>query len=96
MYYCAVLDIDMHHHTRKMVPAEDVQNISLNADEVQLVGGEVIISRTRYVPAQTEKKACCRPVSLANAHDFGEWISAPLHAFSTSHQARPRNVISRV
>jgi replicative superfamily II helicase len=57
-----------------------VQNIGLLiADEVQQVGGEVgptyevIISRTRYVSAQTEVKtrivAC--GVSLANARDLG-------------------------
>jgi pre-mRNA-splicing helicase BRR2 len=55
---------------------------------VQLVGGEVgptyevVISRTRYVSAQTEIKtrivAC--GVSLANARDLGEWMGAPSHA----------------
>jgi len=65
-----------------------VQNIGLLiADEVQQVGGEVgptyevIISRTRYVSAQTEVKtrivAC--GVSLANARDLGEWIGASSH-----------------
>ena len=60
----------------------------LIADEIQLVGGEVgptyevVISRTRYVSAQTELKtrivAC--GVSLANARDLGEWMGAPTHA----------------
>ena len=65
-----------------------MQNIGLLiADEVQQVGGEVgptyevIISRTRYVSAQTEVKtrivAC--GVSLANARDLGEWIGALSH-----------------
>lgn len=65
-----------------------MQTVSLLiADEVQLVGGEVgptyevIISRTRYVSAQSEIKtrivAC--GVSLANARDLGEWIGAPSH-----------------
>ncbi|KIL66871.1 hypothetical protein M378DRAFT_160402 [Amanita muscaria Koide BX008] len=68
---------------------KNVQKIGLLiADEVQLVGGEVgptyevIISRTRYVSAQTENKtpivAC--GVSFANARDLGEWIGAPSHA----------------
>ncbi|KAG6377557.1 hypothetical protein JVT61DRAFT_15372 [Boletus reticuloceps] len=66
--------------------------------EVQLIGGEVgptyevIISRTRYVSAQTEIKtrvvAC--GVSLANARDLGEWIGAPSHAiFNFSPSSRP-------
>lgn len=70
----------------------------LIADEIQLVGGEigptyeVVISRTRYVSAQTELKtrivAC--GVSLANARDLGEWIGAPSHAiFNFSPSARP-------
>ena len=59
----------------------------LIADEVQLVGGEVgltyevVISRVWYISAQSEIKtrivAC--GVSLANAHDLGEWIGAPSH-----------------
>lgn len=66
-----------------------MQNIGLLiADEIQLVGGEigptyeVVVSRTRYMSAQTEIKtrivAC--GVSLANARDLGEWIGAPSHA----------------
>lgn len=66
-----------------------MQNIGLLiADEIQLVGGEVgptyevVVSRTRYVSAQTEIKtrivAC--GVSLANARDLGEWMGAPSHA----------------
>lgn len=65
-----------------------MQNIGLLiADEVQLVGGEdgptyeVVISRTRYVSAQTEVKtriiAC--GVSLANARDLGEWMGVRSH-----------------
>jgi pre-mRNA-splicing helicase BRR2 len=82
-----------------------VQNIGLLiADEVQLVGGEVgptyevIISRTRYVSAQTEIKtrivAC--GVSLANARDLGEWMGVPSHAifnFSPRYVRRCMNVI---
>ena len=78
-----------------------MQNIGLIiADEVQQVGGEVgptyevILSRTRYVSAQTEIKtrivAC--GVSLANARDLGEWIGAPSHDifnFSPRYVQRP-------
>jgi pre-mRNA-splicing helicase BRR2 len=75
--------------SRRWRQRKNVQNIGLLiADEVQLVGGEVgptyevVISRTRYVSAQTEVKtrivAC--GVSLANARDLGEWLGAPSHA----------------
>ncbi|KAF8629449.1 hypothetical protein AX15_003443 [Amanita polypyramis BW_CC] len=85
--------------SRRWRQRKNVQTIGLLiADEVQLVGGEVgptyevIISRTRYVSAQTENKtrvvAC--GVSLANARDLGEWIGAPSHAiFNFSPSARP-------
>ena len=72
----------------QMASEEELQTIALFiADEVQLIRGkvgptyEVIISRTRYISAQTEIKthivAC--GVSLANAQDLGEWIGAPSH-----------------
>ncbi len=75
--------------SRRWKQRKNVQNIGLLiADEVQLVGGEVgptyevVISRTRYVSAQTEVKtrivAC--GVSLANARDLGEWMGVPSHA----------------
>ena len=75
--------------SRRWRQRKNVQTIGLLiADEVQLVGGEggptyeVVISRTRYVSAQTEIKtrivAC--GVSLANARDLGEWMGAPSHA----------------
>jgi pre-mRNA-splicing helicase BRR2 len=75
--------------SRRWRQRKNVQTIGLLiADEIQLVGGEVgptyevIISRTRYVSAQTEIKtrivAC--GVSLANARDLGEWMGAPSHA----------------
>ncbi|KIL54146.1 hypothetical protein M378DRAFT_28806 [Amanita muscaria Koide BX008] len=85
--------------SRRWCQQKNVQSIGLLiADEVQLVGGEVgptyevIISRTRYVSAQTENKtrivAC--GVSLANACDLGEWIGAPSQAiFNFSPGARP-------
>ncbi|KAG8216298.1 putative RNA helicase [Butyriboletus roseoflavus] len=85
--------------SRRWRQRKNVQTIALLiADEMQLVGGEVgptyevIISRTRYVSAQTELKtrivAC--GVSLANARDLGEWIGAPSHAiFNFSPSSRP-------
>ena len=85
--------------SRRWNQRKNVQNIGfLIADEVQLVGGgigpvyEVIISRTRHVSAQTEKKtrivACS--VSLANARDLGEWMGVPSHAiFNFPPSARP-------
>lgn len=66
---------------------KNVQTIGLFiADEVQLVGGEVgptyevVISRTRYVAAQTKNKTriVAWGVSLANARDL------VLTPFSTS------------
>ncbi|KAI0258389.1 Sec63-domain-containing protein [Gloeopeniophorella convolvens] len=85
--------------SRRWRQRKNVQTIGLLiADEVQQVGGEVgptyevIISRTRYVSAQTEIKtrivAC--GVSLANARDLGEWIGAASHAiFNFPPSARP-------
>ncbi|KAH7919595.1 Sec63-domain-containing protein [Leucogyrophana mollusca] len=85
--------------SRRWRQRKNVQNIGLLiADEVQLVGGEVgptyevVISRTRYVSAQTEIKtrivAC--GVSLANARDLGEWMGAPSHAiFNFPPDSRP-------
>ena len=85
--------------SRRWRQRKNVQNIGLLiADEVQQVGGEVgptyevIISRTRYVSAQTEVKtrivAC--GVSLADARDLGEWIGASSH---TIFNFAPRFVV---
>ncbi|KAF5335668.1 hypothetical protein D9611_009716 [Ephemerocybe angulata] len=85
--------------SRRWRQRKNVQNIGLLiADEIQMVGGEVgptyevVISRTRYVSAQTEIKtrivACS--VSIANARDLGEWMGAPSHAiFNFAPSARP-------
>ncbi|KZT07923.1 putative RNA helicase [Laetiporus sulphureus 93-53] len=85
--------------SRRWRQRKNVQTIGLLiADEIQLVGGEVgptyevVVSRTRYVSAQTELKtrivAC--GVSLANARDLGEWMGAPSHAiFNFPPSARP-------
>ena len=75
--------------SRRWRQRKNVQTIGLLiTDEVQQVGGEVgptyevVLSRTRYVSAQTDIKtrivAC--GVSLANARDLGEWLGAPSHA----------------
>ncbi len=85
--------------SRRWRQRKNVQNIGLLiADEIQQVGGEVgptyevIISRTRYVSAQTEVKtriiAC--GVSLADARDLGEWIGASSH---TIFNFPPRSVV---
>ncbi|KAG2058635.1 DNA polymerase theta/eta [Suillus hirtellus] len=85
--------------SRRWRQRKNVQNFGLLiADEIQLVGGEVspmyevVISRTRYVAAQTEVKThivgC--GVSLANARDLSEWMGAPSHAiFNFSPSSRP-------
>ncbi|KAI9444012.1 Sec63-domain-containing protein [Lactarius indigo] len=85
--------------SRRWRQRKNVQNIGLLiADEIQQVGGEVgptyevIVSRTRYVSAQTEVKtrivAC--GVSLADARDLGEWIGASSHTiFNFPPSARP-------
>ncbi|KAH9039430.1 Sec63-domain-containing protein [Lactarius deliciosus] len=85
--------------SRRWRQRKNVQNIGLLiADEIQQVGGEVgptyevVVSRTRYVSAQTEVKtrvvAC--GVSLADARDLGEWIGASSHTiFNFPPSARP-------
>ena len=74
--------------SRRWKQLKNVQNIGLLiADEVQLIGGEVgptyevVISRTRYVSAQTEIKTriVALSVSLANARDLGEWMGVRSH-----------------
>lgn len=75
--------------SRRWKQRKHVQNIALLiADEAQMVGGgeigpvyEIVISRTRYVSAQTGNAtriiACSVP--LANARDFGDWMGASAH-----------------
>lgn len=69
--------------SRRWKQRKNVQNVALLiADEVQLIGGEigpvyeVLISRTRYVSAQTgnHTRIVACGVSLANARDLGEWM----------------------
>jgi pre-mRNA-splicing helicase BRR2 len=70
--------------SRRWQQWKNVQNIGLLVADKGQVGGEVgpiydvIISRTPDVSAQAKVKArivACG-VSLANAYDLGEWISA--------------------
>ncbi|KAM0788324.1 hypothetical protein ACM66B_001467 [Microbotryomycetes sp. NB124-2] len=85
--------------SRRWKQRKNVQTIGLLiADEVQLVGGEigptyeVVISRTRYVAAQTDNKTriVAFGVSLANARDVGEWMGATAQTiFNFSPGARP-------
>ncbi|KAH0831089.1 hypothetical protein J3R83DRAFT_13650 [Lanmaoa asiatica] len=85
--------------SRRWRQRKNVQTIALFiVDEVQLIGGEVgltykvIISRMRYVSAQTEIKTriVAYGVSLANARDLGEWMGTPSHAiFNFSPSSRP-------
>ncbi|GAA5995998.1 hypothetical protein JCM5350_007013 [Sporobolomyces pararoseus] len=85
--------------SRRWKQRKNVQNIGLLiADELQLIGGEigptyeVIISRTRYVAAQTENptRIVAFGVSLANARDLGEWMGASSQTiFNFGPGARP-------
>ncbi|KIY72493.1 putative RNA helicase [Cylindrobasidium torrendii FP15055 ss-10] len=88
--------------SRRWRQRKNVQNVGLLiCDEVQQVGGEVgptyevVISRTRYVSAQTNipTRVCAFGVSLANARDLGEWMGAPAHTiFNFSPSARPLDI----
>ncbi|GAA5859336.1 hypothetical protein JCM8547_001990 [Rhodosporidiobolus lusitaniae] len=85
--------------SRRWKQRKNVQTIGLLiADEIQLCGGEigptyeVVISRTRYVAAQTENptRIVAFGVSLANARDLGEWMGATAQTiFNFGPGARP-------
>eukprot|EP01138_Halocafeteria_seosinensis_P016461 gb/GECG01016792.1/.p1 GENE.gb/GECG01016792.1/~~gb/GECG01016792.1/.p1 ORF type:complete len:2228 (+),score=336.86 gb/GECG01016792.1/:1-6684(+) len=87
--------------SRRWKQRKAVQNVKLFiVDDLHLIGGdvgptlEVITSRMRYISAQQEKEQQCRIIglsaSVANAHDLGEWISAPSkHVYNFHPQARP-------
>ncbi|KAM0747473.1 Sec63-domain-containing protein [Meredithblackwellia eburnea MCA 4105] len=85
--------------SRRWKQRKNVQTIGLLiADEIQTIGGEigptyeVVVSRTRYVAAQTENKTrvVAFGCSLANARDLGEWIGANTQTiFNFSPGARP-------
>lgn len=87
--------------SRRWKQRKNVQKIALLiADEIQLIGGEigpayeVIVSRTRYVAAQTETKTriVAFGVSLANARDLGEWMGATIFNFSPGARPLPMEV----
>ncbi|BGP06391.1 Pre-mRNA-splicing helicase BRR2 [Rhodotorula toruloides] len=85
--------------SRRWKQRKNVQTVGLViADELQLIGGEigptyeVILSRTRYVAAQTENptRIVAFGVSLANARDLGEWLGCTAQTiFNFSPGARP-------
>ncbi|GAA5998703.1 ATP-dependent RNA helicase BRR2 [Rhodotorula paludigena] len=85
--------------SRRWKQRKNVQTIGLViADEIQLIGGEigptyeVILSRTRYVAAQTENptRIVAFGVALANARDLGEWMGASAQTiFNFGPGARP-------
>ncbi|KAJ3757592.1 putative RNA helicase [Lentinula raphanica] len=85
--------------SRRWRQRKNVQTISLLiADDVHLVGGEIgptyeiVLSRTRYVSAQTELKTriVALGVSLANARDLGDWIGVGAReVFNFEPSARP-------
>ncbi|GAW10525.1 Sec63-domain-containing protein [Lentinula edodes] len=85
--------------SRRWRQRKNIQTIALLiADDVHLVGGEVgptyeiVLSRTRYVEAQTgvRTRIVALGVSLANAQDLGEWIGVKGGAvFNFEPSARP-------
>ncbi|KAI8816428.1 Sec63 Brl domain-containing protein [Fimicolochytrium jonesii] len=85
--------------SRRWKQRKNVQTIGLFiADEIHLIGGdigptlEVIVSRMRYISAQTENKIriVALGTSLANARDLGEWIGATSQSiFNFKPNVRP-------
>ena len=85
--------------SRRWRQRKAVQSVALFvADELHLVGGqqgpvyEVVVSRMRYIGAQTGKaiRVVGLATSLANAVDLGEWIGATGHSlFNFSPGVRP-------
>lgn len=85
--------------SRRWRQRKAVQEVSLFiADEVQLIGGnigptyEVVLSRARYVAAQTEFKTriVAFGSSLANARDVSEWLGVSnQNTFNFAPGSRP-------
>ncbi|OZJ03702.1 hypothetical protein BZG36_03306 [Bifiguratus adelaidae] len=80
--------------SRRWKQRKNVQNVSLFiADEMHLIGGdigptyEVIVSRMRFIAAQTEKpiRIVALSTSLANAKDLGQWIGAKSQSVFNFH-----------
>uniref|UniRef100_A0A7S0D2D4 RNA helicase n=1 Tax=Amorphochlora amoebiformis TaxID=1561963 RepID=A0A7S0D2D4_9EUKA len=85
--------------SRRWKTRKDVQTVSLFiVDEIHLIGGdvgpvlEVIVSRMRYIAAQTENKIriVALGTSVANAKDLGDWIGASSsYCFNFHPNVRP-------
>eukprot|EP00808_Paulinella_micropora_P006106 g54769.t1 len=80
--------------SRRWKTRANVQNVKLFiVDELHLIGGlegpvlEVIVSRMRYIAAQTEKpiRILGLMTSVANAKDLGDWIGATSHSLFSFH-----------
>ncbi|KTW26222.1 ATP-dependent RNA helicase BRR2 [Pneumocystis jirovecii RU7] len=86
--------------SRRWKQRKNIQTIELFiADEIHAVGGhlgpvyEVIVSRMRYIAAQTENKIriIALGLSLANARELGEWIGINQHCiYNFNPKDRPR------
>lgn len=80
--------------SRRWKQRKNVQTVALFViDELHLLGGdlgptlEVIVSRMRYIAAQTGNKIRIVGLSssLANAHDVGDWIGASMRTTFNFH-----------
>lgn len=81
--------------SRRWKQRKNVQNISLLiADEAHLIGDEdvgptyeVVLSRMRYMAAQTQKpvRIVALSTSVANARDLAEWLGATSHSVFNFH-----------
>eukprot|EP00741_Cyanophora_paradoxa_P005239 tig00000865_g5079.t1 len=80
--------------SRRWKQRKNVQNTNLFiVDELHLIGGElgpileVVVSRMRYISAQTENaiRIVGLTTSLANARDLGEWMGAKPHTLFNFH-----------
>ena len=90
--------------SRRWQRRKNVQNVELFiADDVHMIGGlngavyEIIVSRMRYMAAQTENplRIVGLSVSLSNGKDFGEWIGASnqsIFNFSPKERMKPMEV----
>ena len=93
--------------SRRWRQRKHVQALSLFlADEVHLLGAgdtgpamEVVISRMRYIAAQTGNpiRVVCLGASVANGRDLGDWIGAPPSGiFAFPNGARPVPLAIRI
>jgi len=85
--------------SRRWKQRKNVQDVSLFiVDELHLLGGpegptlEVVVSRTRYISSQLERRVRIvgLSASLANAKDVGDWMGATTHSnFNFHPNVRP-------